>query len=215
MAATPSASTASSSCAFVSAVFYSDQHRFPLPRSRPPFPCARSSPSTPRSSMHVFVPAHARTPSGLRCSFPSLLAAARRQGRLRHTRTRRQELRPRPCPPPPRALLWPPPRLAVSDVQQPRRTARAAAHGRHMHACADLLFVLVFFTEQAAPRPARQDLHLHVVDYPGHLSSPTPAAPLPPFPRRRAPPGICFFSDRITKWCGEIRQVLRMSLDKL
>ncbi|XP_071682318.1 uncharacterized protein [Lolium perenne] len=25
---------------------------------------------------------------------------------------------------------------------------------------------------------------------------------------------ICFFPDRIAKWCGEIRQVLRMSLGK-
>nr|XP_051209225.1 uncharacterized protein LOC127326406 [Lolium perenne] len=41
MAATPLASTASSSRTLVSAMFYSDQHRFPLPRSRPPLPGVR------------------------------------------------------------------------------------------------------------------------------------------------------------------------------
>jgi hypothetical protein len=41
MAATPLASTASSSRTLVSAMFYSDQHWFPLPCSRPPLPGVR------------------------------------------------------------------------------------------------------------------------------------------------------------------------------
>nr|XP_051206018.1 uncharacterized protein LOC127320997 isoform X2 [Lolium perenne] len=58
----------------------------------------------------------------------------------------------------------------------------------------------------------RQELleifHVYTVYVPATSMSSTPATSSASPSSSSSTPGICFFPDRITKWCGEIRQVL-------